>query len=65
MDRTPVIVTFSAINKQFLSRSPENISASGKESMSVDASTLANCAYQYSLCVNDKLINSKQMVTAK
>jgi hypothetical protein len=42
-----------------------NVSGSGKGNIRVDASTLANGAYQYSLYVNDKLIDTKQMILAK
>jgi hypothetical protein len=42
-----------------------NVSGSGKGSLKVDASTLANGAYQYSLYVNNKLIASKQMILSK
>ena len=39
-----------------------NVSGSGKGSVKVDASTLANGTYQYSLYVNGKLIDTRQMV---
>jgi trimeric autotransporter adhesin len=42
-----------------------NVSGKGKGSLKVDASTLANGAYQYSLYVNNKLIDTKQMVSQK
>ncbi len=42
-----------------------NVSGSGKESLKVDASTLAGGAYQYSLYINNRLIDTKQMVLAK
>jgi len=42
-----------------------NVSGSGKGNLKVDASTLANGAYQYSLYVNNKLIDTKQMVLQK
>jgi hypothetical protein len=42
-----------------------NLSGSGKGSLNVDASTLASGAYQYSLYVDGKLIDSKQMVLTK
>jgi hypothetical protein len=42
-----------------------NISGSGKGSLTVDASTLANGAYNYSLYVNGKLVDTKQMFLAK
>lgn len=42
-----------------------NVSGSGKGSVHIDASTLANGAYHYSLYVEGKLIDSKQMVLAK
>ncbi|HVX27029.1 MAG TPA: tail fiber domain-containing protein [Parafilimonas sp.] len=42
-----------------------NLEAKGKGSVQVDASTLASGAYQYSLYVNDKLIETKQMVLQK
>ncbi len=43
----------------------DNISAKGKGSLSIDASTLTSGAYQYSLYVDGKLIDKKQMVLAK
>ncbi|HEX5154791.1 MAG TPA: tail fiber domain-containing protein [Parafilimonas sp.] len=42
-----------------------NVSGSGKGSLHVDASTLASGAYQYSLIVDERLIDSKQMVLIK
>jgi len=42
-----------------------NVSAKGKGSIQVDLSTLASGAYQYSLYVDGKLIDTKQMVSAK
>ncbi len=41
------------------------ISGSGKGTVNVDASTLSSGAYQYSLIVDGKLIDTKQMVLAK
>jgi hypothetical protein len=41
------------------------ISGSGKGNLNIDASTLTSGAYQYSLYVNGKLIDTKQMVMAK
>ncbi len=42
-----------------------NISGNGKGSVQVDASTLSSGAYNYSLYVDGKLIDTKQMVLAK
>jgi hypothetical protein len=43
-----------------------NISgSSGKGIVNVDASTLASGAYQYSLFVDGKLMDTKQMLKAK
>ncbi|HVX27622.1 MAG TPA: hypothetical protein VHB70_14825 [Parafilimonas sp.] len=42
-----------------------NISGGGKGSVKIDASTLAGGAYEYSLYVNNKLIDTKQMISAK
>jgi LAS superfamily LD-carboxypeptidase LdcB len=42
-----------------------NISGSGKGSLKVDASTLSSGAYQYSLYVDGRLIETKQMMLAK
>ena len=42
-----------------------NVSGNGKGSMNIDASTLASGAYQYSLYIDGKLIDTKQMVLAK
>jgi len=42
-----------------------NVSGSGKGSVNVDASSLSAGAYQYSLYINGKLINTKQMVVIK
>jgi hypothetical protein len=42
-----------------------NISGSGKGNVNVDASTLASGAYQYSLIVDGRLIDTKQMILAK
>ncbi len=41
------------------------ISGSGKGSLTVNASTLSSGAYQYSLIVDGRLIDTKQMVLAK
>jgi hypothetical protein len=38
-----------------------NVSGSGKGSLNVDASTLASGAYQYSLIVDGRMIDTKQM----
>ena len=38
-----------------------NVSGSGKGSLEIEASTLSSGAYQYSLYVDGKLIDSKQM----
>ena len=42
-----------------------NISGSGKGSLQLDASTLAAGAYSYSLYIDGRLIDSKQMILAK
>lgn len=42
-----------------------NVSGSGKGNLNIDAATLANGAYNYSLIVDGKLIGSKQMILAK
>ena len=42
-----------------------NITGNEKGSLTVDASTLAGGVYNYSLNVNGKLINTKQMVSVK
>jgi hypothetical protein len=42
-----------------------SINAKGKGSLNIDASTLASGAYQYSLIVDGRLIDTKQMVLAK
>ena len=42
-----------------------NASGNGKGSLKLDASTLASGAYQYTLYVNGKLIDTKQMILAK
>jgi len=42
-----------------------NLSVKGSGSVTLDASTLSSGAYQYSLYVNGKLIDSRQMVLAK
>jgi hypothetical protein len=42
-----------------------NLSGSGKGSVTVDASMLSSGAYQYALYVNQKMIDTKQMVHAK
>jgi hypothetical protein len=42
-----------------------DISASGRGSLSVDASMLSSGAYQYSLYVDGKLISTKQMILSK
>ena len=39
-----------------------NISGTGKGSLTVDASTLASGAYQYSLIDDGKLVDTKQMI---
>lgn len=41
------------------------ISSSGKGNIIVDASTLSSGAYQYSLIVDGRLIDTKQMIRAK
>ncbi len=41
------------------------IAANGKGSVTIDASTLSSGAYQYSLIVDGRLIDTKQMVLAK
>jgi hypothetical protein len=38
------------------------ISGSGMGNLKVDASTLAAAAYQYSLIVDGKLVDTKQMI---
>lgn len=43
----------------------KNVSAKGKGSLQLDASTLSSGANQYSLYVDRKLIDTKQMVLAK
>ncbi len=43
----------------------QGISGSGKGSLNVDASTLSSGAYQYSLIVDGRLVDTKQMVLAK
>ena len=42
-----------------------SLNTKGSGSLSVDASTLAAGAYQYSLYVNGRLIDTKQMISAK
>ncbi len=42
-----------------------NVSGNGKRSLKVDASTLASGAYNYSLYVDGKLIDTKQMILVK
>jgi hypothetical protein len=42
-----------------------NISNGGKGKVTVDASTLASGAYNYSLYVNGKFIDSKQMILTR
>ncbi len=42
-----------------------SLKGNGKGTIQLDASTLSSGAYQYSLYVNNKLIDSKQMVLAK
>ena len=42
-----------------------HLSATGKGSITVDASTLASGAYNYSLYVDGRLIATKQMVLTK
>ena len=42
-----------------------NVSGSGKGSLKIDASTLSSGAYQYSLYVDGRLVDTKQMVLAK
>ncbi len=42
-----------------------NVFGSGKSSVQINAATLAASAYQYSLLVDGKLIDTKQMVLAK
>jgi len=41
------------------------VSGSGKGTLNVNASTLASGAYQYSLMINGRLIDTKQMLVAK
>jgi hypothetical protein len=43
----------------------ENISGGGKRSLNMNASALTNGTYNYSLIVDGKLINTKQMILAK
>ena len=43
----------------------KNISGNGKGSLDVQASTLASGAYQYSLIVDGRLIDTKQMILIK
>jgi LAS superfamily LD-carboxypeptidase LdcB len=43
----------------------ENLTAKGKGSLNLDASAFASGAYQYSLYVDGKLIDTKQMILAK
>ena len=42
-----------------------NISGSGKNTLTVDASTLSSGAYQYSLLIDGRLIVTKQMMLIK
>ena len=42
-----------------------NISGGGKGSLNVDASTISAGSYQYSLYINGKLMDTKQMVLLK
>ncbi len=42
-----------------------SLNTQGKGNLSVDASTLAAGAYQYSLYVNERLIDTKQMVLSR
>lgn len=42
-----------------------NVSGTGKGRVNVDASILASGAYNYSLMVNGKITETKQMVLAK
>jgi len=42
-----------------------NVFGAGKRTLKVDATTLAAGAYSYSLYVDGKLINSRQMVLTK
>ena len=42
-----------------------NISGNGKSSLNIDASTLSNGAYSYSLYVNGKLVDTKQMILTR
>ncbi|CAN5823433.1 hypothetical protein BH10BAC2_BH10BAC2_38120 [soil metagenome] len=42
-----------------------NISGSGKGSVKIDASALANGVYNYSLYINEKFAGTKQMIIAK
>jgi trimeric autotransporter adhesin len=43
----------------------QGIAGSGKGNIQIDAATLASGAYQYTLYVNDKLIDTKQMVLSR
>src|SRR5206468_645797 len=42
-----------------------NVSGIGKGSLNVDASTLASGTYQYSLIIDGKFIDTKQMILAR
>jgi len=42
-----------------------NVSGSGKGSVKIDASTLAGGAYNYSLYVAGKMVNTKQTIIAR
>ena len=42
-----------------------SLNGGGKGTIQIDASTLSSGAYQYSLYVNNKLIDTKQMVSVK
>jgi hypothetical protein len=42
-----------------------NISGGSKGSIKVDASTLTGGAYQYSLFINNSLIDTKQLISSK
>ena len=41
------------------------LTSKGKGSLQLDASTLASGAYQYSLYIDGKLVDTKQMLLAK
>ncbi|MGI8952476.1 MAG: tail fiber domain-containing protein [Chitinophagaceae bacterium] len=42
-----------------------NLSGSGKGNLNIDGSTLSSGAYQYSLYVDGKIVDSKQMISSK